>query len=118
MFKNMQEEERVIDFNTLDLHNDFASLNVTWAVEFLARKLQKAMANLALQNMVQTQLQARTSLSEACKEAIWLGWLVTDLGIKEETPMLHCVSQSAIQLARNPVYHSKTKHVDVKYHFI
>ncbi|MCO5552235.1 hypothetical protein L7F22_005747 [Adiantum nelumboides] len=56
--------------------------------------------------------------SEACKEAIWLGRLVTNLGIKEETPMLHCDSQSAIQLARNPVYHSKTKHVDVKYHFI
>ncbi|MCO5570232.1 hypothetical protein L7F22_023950 [Adiantum nelumboides] len=56
--------------------------------------------------------------SEACKEAIWLGRLVRDLGIKEETPMLHCDSQSAIQLARNPVYHSKTKHVDVKYHFI
>ena len=56
--------------------------------------------------------------SEAYKEAIWLGRLVTDLGIKEQTPILHCDSQSAIQLARNPVYHSKTKHVDVKYHFI
>ncbi|MCO5564508.1 hypothetical protein L7F22_018169 [Adiantum nelumboides] len=56
--------------------------------------------------------------SEACKEAIWLGRLVTDLGIKEETPMLHCDSQSAIELARNPVYHSETKHLDVKYHFI
>lgn len=56
--------------------------------------------------------------SEACKEAIWLGRLVIDLGIKGETPMLHCDSQSAIQLARNPVFHSKTKHVDVKYHFI
>ncbi|MCO5551072.1 hypothetical protein L7F22_004569 [Adiantum nelumboides] len=56
--------------------------------------------------------------SEVCKEAIWLGQLVTDLGIKEEMPMLHCDSQSAIQLARNPVYHSKTKHVDVKDHLI
>ena len=34
--------------------------------------------------------------SEECKEAIWLGRLVTDLGIKEHTPMLHCDSQSAI----------------------
>ncbi|KAI5073287.1 hypothetical protein GOP47_0011300 [Adiantum capillus-veneris] len=33
-------------------------------------------------------------------------------------PVLYCDSQSAIQLARNPVYHSETKHVDVKYHFI
>ncbi|MCO5607645.1 hypothetical protein L7F22_061843 [Adiantum nelumboides] len=58
------------------------------------------------------------AVSEACKEAIWLGRLVTDLGIKEETHMLHCDSQSAIQMAHNPVYHSKTKHVHVKYHFI
>ncbi|MCO5570950.1 hypothetical protein L7F22_024680 [Adiantum nelumboides] len=57
-------------------------------------------------------------VSEACKEEVWLGRLVTDLGIKEETPMLHCDSQSAIQLVRNSVYHSKTKHVDMKYHFI
>ena len=29
-----------------------------------------------------------------------------------------CDSQSAIHLATNPVYHSKTKHIDVKYHFV
>ena len=33
-------------------------------------------------------------------------------------PELHCDSQSAIQLAKNPVFHAKTKHIDVKYHFI
>ncbi|MCO5614042.1 hypothetical protein L7F22_068322 [Adiantum nelumboides] len=63
-------------------------------------------------------IQSTTEASMACKEAIWLGQLVTNLGIKEETSMLHCDSQSAILLARNPVYHSKTKHVDMKYHFI
>ena len=56
--------------------------------------------------------------SEACKEAIWLARLVGDLGINVEMPVLHCDSQSAIQLAKNPVFHAKTKHVDVKYHFI
>jgi hypothetical protein len=29
-----------------------------------------------------------------------------------------CDSQSAIHLARNPTYHSKTKHISVKYHFV
>ncbi|MCO5570472.1 hypothetical protein L7F22_024194 [Adiantum nelumboides] len=56
--------------------------------------------------------------NEACKGAIWLGRLVADLGIKAEMPELYCDSQSAIQLAKNPVFHSKTKHIDVKYHFI
>ena len=41
-----------------------------------------------------------------------------DLGISVEVPTLHCDSQSAIMLARNPVFHAKTKHIDVKYHFI
>ena len=56
--------------------------------------------------------------TEACKEAIWLARLVGDLGMNVEMPVLHCDSQSAIQLAKNLVFHAKTKHVDVKYHFI
>ena len=32
--------------------------------------------------------------------------------------MLHSDSQSAIVLARNLVFHSKSKHIDVRYHFI
>ena len=56
--------------------------------------------------------------SEACKEAIWLARLVGDLGISVEVPTLHCDSQSAIMLAKNPVFHAKTKHIAVKYHFI
>ncbi|MCO5550336.1 hypothetical protein L7F22_003820 [Adiantum nelumboides] len=56
--------------------------------------------------------------NEACKEAIWLGRLVAELGIKVDMPELYCDSQSAIQLAKNPVFHLKTKHIDVKYHFI
>ena len=55
--------------------------------------------------------------TEACKEAIWLGRLVADLGI-DATPTLHSDSMSAIQLAKNPVFHAKTKHIEVRYHFI
>ena len=57
-------------------------------------------------------------VSEACKEAIWIARLVRDLGIIVEMPTLYCDSQSAIMLAKNPVFHAKTKHIDVKYHFI
>ena len=32
--------------------------------------------------------------------------------------MLHCDSQSAIHLAKNPVYHARTKYIQVRYHFI
>ena len=56
--------------------------------------------------------------SEACKEAIWLTRLVGDLGLEQKIPVLHCDSQSAIALAKNPVFHAKTKHIDVRHHFV
>ena len=51
--------------------------------------------------------------SEACKEEIWLTHLVGEIGLKKELPVLHCDSQSAIALAKNPVFHPKTKNIDV-----
>ena len=41
--------------------------------------------------------------SEACKEAIWLTHLVGEIGLKQEFPILHCDSQSAIALEKNLV---------------
>ena len=56
--------------------------------------------------------------TKACKKAIWLNWLVEDLEVTIGTPMLYSDSMSAIQLAQNPVFHAKTKHIKVKYDFI
>ena len=41
-----------------------------------------------------------------------------DLGIHTGVTTLHSDSMSAIQLAQNLVFHSKTKHIEVKYHFM
>jgi hypothetical protein len=40
------------------------------------------------------------------------------LGKKDKKGVLHSDSQSAIFLAKNPVYHSRMKHIQLKYHFI
>jgi hypothetical protein len=49
---------------------------------------------------------------------LWLTWLVKELGIQQGRVLLHCDSQSAIYLAKNQVYHAKTKHIDVRFHKI
>ena len=56
--------------------------------------------------------------SEASKEALWLAHLVGALDKGQQIPVLYCDSQSVIALAKNPVFHSKTKHIEVRYHFI
>ena len=56
--------------------------------------------------------------TQASKEAIWLKMLLEELGHKQEYVTLFCDSQSALHLARNPAFHSRTKHIRVQYHFV
>jgi hypothetical protein len=56
--------------------------------------------------------------THARKEAIWLQRLCSGIGLVQQVVRIDCDSQSAIFLAKNPTYHSKTKHIDVQYHFV
>ena len=58
------------------------------------------------------------SMTEGIKECIWMHGLVESLGLKVEKPVLNCDSESALCLAKNPVYHEKTKHIDIRLNFI
>jgi len=49
---------------------------------------------------------------------IWLQRFLDELGKKQELGRLYSDSQSAIHLAKNSAFHSKTKHIQLKYHFI
>ena len=57
------------------------------------------------------------AIVEAGKEMIWLAYYLEELGKKQSEKILYSDSQSAIQLVKNPVYHSKTKHIRRRYHF-
>ena len=59
------------------------------------------------------------ALSAAAQEVIWLRRLVTSLGIRSDTPTkIYEDNQSAIDIAKNPKHHGRTKHIDVCHHFI
>ena len=56
--------------------------------------------------------------TEAGKEMIWLHGFLDELGKKQEMGILYSDSQSAIFLAKNSAFHSKSKYIQTKYHFI
>ena len=58
------------------------------------------------------------ALSEAVKEGLWLKILMKDFGIKQSIVKIYCDNQSTILLLKNSQYHSRTKHIDIKFHFI
>ena len=58
------------------------------------------------------------SLIEGVKEGIWLHGLIDSLCLDMQKPTIYCDSPSALSLAKNPVYHERSKHVDVRLNFI
>ena len=56
--------------------------------------------------------------TEASKEMIWLQRFMGELGKEHDMGTLYSDSQSAIHLAKNSTFHSRTKHIHLKYHFI
>ena len=52
------------------------------------------------------------------KEIIWLQVLLDGLGIDQDLLKINFDSMSAIYLAKNQVYHARTKHIDVRFHFV
>ena len=49
--------------------------------------------------------------TQACKEVVWIQRILEELGHKQEKIFLFCDSQSALHIARNPTFHSRTKHI-------
>ncbi|KAL3502083.1 hypothetical protein ACH5RR_036532 [Cinchona calisaya] len=59
------------------------------------------------------------AMSAACSEITWLRGLLAELGFSQAQPTpLHADNTSAIQIAANPVYHERTKHIEVDCHSI
>ena len=59
------------------------------------------------------------SMSSASSEIVWLRGLLADLGVNLQSPTpLHADNTSAIQITSNPVFHERTKHIEVDCHYI
>ena len=83
------------------------SATITWS--------SKKQPTVALSS---TEVEYKGDAVAAC-EVAWLHMLLGDLGIQVETPIvIYCDNLSSIQLAWNPVFHARTKHIEVHYHFI
>nr|GEU79531.1 retrovirus-related Pol polyprotein from transposon TNT 1-94 [Tanacetum cinerariifolium] len=58
------------------------------------------------------------SLSTCCAQVLWMRTQPTDYGFHFDKIHMYCDSKTAIAISCNPVQHSRTKHIDVRYHFI
>eukprot|EP00253_Pinus_taeda_P027936 PITA_27936 len=97
---------------------------VKWILRYLKGTTDQALcfggSNISLQGYVDADMAEAeyVAATEASKEMIWLQRFMSELGKEHDMGTLYSDSQSAIHLSKNLAFHSKTKHIQLKYHFI
>jgi hypothetical protein len=57
-------------------------------------------------------------VGHCCPQLLWMRQTLRDYGYKLTKVPLLCDNESAIRMADNPVEHSRTKHIAIRYHFL
>jgi hypothetical protein len=72
------------------------------------------------QNCVSTSTAEAEYVAAAscCSQALWMQTQLRDYGYTFNKIPILCDNKSAIAISANPVQHSKTKHIDIRYHFL
>jgi histone deacetylase 1/2 len=59
------------------------------------------------------------ALANGAAEAMWVEYLLKELGVSQQrTPVLWCDNLGATYLTANPVFHARTKHIEIDFHFV
>jgi hypothetical protein len=76
---------------------------------------QQEQTSVALSTVEEEYIAA---CSASC-EVVWLRKLLAGLfDLELEVTCIFCDNQSCIKLSENPVFHDKSKHIEIKYHYI
>ncbi|GKE90611.1 hypothetical protein Tco_1571706 [Tanacetum coccineum] len=87
-------------------------------LQFLGEKLVSWSSKKQDCTIMSTAEAEYVSLSACCAQVIWMRTQLLDYGYKSNRILMYYDSKSAIAISCNPVQHSRTKHIDIWYHFI
>jgi len=116
---NQTESRALVGFSDADWAGDQDDRRSTTGNVFLlgggaVSWLSKKQSTVALS----TAEAEYVALSQAAQECVWLRRLLSDLGMDATPVVILEDNQGAIAIAKNPVDHSRTKHIDIRYHYI
>ena len=87
---------------------------VNFLVDLLFHGLLKKQNSVALSTAEAEYISA----GNCCAQLLWMKQTLLDYGISFKNVPLMCDNESAVKLATNPVQHSRTKHIDIRHHFL
>nr|GEU96932.1 retrovirus-related Pol polyprotein from transposon TNT 1-94 [Tanacetum cinerariifolium]GEY10144.1 retrovirus-related Pol polyprotein from transposon TNT 1-94 [Tanacetum cinerariifolium] len=87
-------------------------------IQFLGDKLVSWSSKKKDCTVMSTTKAEYVSFSTCCAQVIWMHTQLLDYGYKYNKIPMYCDSKSAIAISCNPVKHSCTTHINIRYHFI
>ncbi|GJT12417.1 putative ribonuclease H-like domain-containing protein [Tanacetum coccineum] len=120
--KPLVKDEEAADVD-VHLYSDYAGANLdrkstTGGCQFLGRRL------ISWQCKKQTIVATSTTEAEyvaaahCCGQVLWIQNQMLDYGFNFMNTKIHIDNESTICIVKNPVFHSKTKHIEIRHHFI
>jgi hypothetical protein len=108
-----------------------AYIDAYWAGSIVDRKITSGGAFFLGSCLVSWLNKKQTSISistveqeyiaatSCCTQVLWIKTNLKDIQVPCDQPIsIMCDNTSAINLSKNPIQHSKTKHIPIKYHFL
>ncbi|GJZ84145.1 retrovirus-related pol polyprotein from transposon TNT 1-94, partial [Tanacetum coccineum] len=99
------------------MHDEFeismmGELNFFLGLQIKQRKMkQTALA-------ISTTEAEYVSAGKACQQALWMKQALIDYDVRLDDVPIMCDNKGAIDLSKNPVQHSRTKHIEIRHHFL
>ncbi|KAJ9561787.1 hypothetical protein OSB04_006947 [Centaurea solstitialis] len=92
--------------------------STTGHIQFLGDKLVSWASKKQNCVSLSTAEAEYVAAASCCSQIIWMRTQLRDYGFRFDKIPIYCDSKSAIAISCNPVQHTKTKHIDIRYHFI
>ncbi|XP_043817369.1 secreted RxLR effector protein 161-like [Manihot esculenta] len=118
--KEERKELRLIGYCDSDLAGDIDDRKSTSRVIYFlgSNPITWFSQNQKVMALSLCQAEYVAATTGAC-QGVWIERFLSELrGQQDKEILLRIDNQSAIALTKNPVHHSRSKHIDVKYHFI
>ncbi|GJW86882.1 retrovirus-related pol polyprotein from transposon TNT 1-94 [Tanacetum coccineum] len=120
LFYSSSTKYRLLEYSDSDWHGDVDDLKSTSGYAFYFGDTAFTWASKNQPIVTLSTCEAEYVAASWCMcHAIWLKNLLSELQSQQhEATEIRIDNKSAIELARNPVHHERSKHIDVRFHFI
>ncbi|GJX37266.1 retrovirus-related pol polyprotein from transposon TNT 1-94 [Tanacetum coccineum] len=88
------------------------------SAQFLGDKLVSWSSKKQKSTAISTTKAAYMAMSECCAQILWMRSHLTNYGFVFNKIPMYCDNHSAIALCCNNIQHSRSKHIDIRHHFI